>query len=100
MPADGVTVHNPLHRSFRRLVVATVVVYLALAGVAIYAVWQSNNTNTALCALRSDLENRVSESKSFISQHPNGIPGISAATLRVSTHNAEHTITALGIVSC
>lgn len=79
---------------------ATVIVYLALAALAIKATVESENTKTALCALRSDLETRVAESKTFLKEHPKGIPGVPVATLRVSISNGEHTINALGVVNC
>lgn len=57
-------------------------------------------TTAALCALRNDLEVRVASSRSFLAEHPNGIPGISAKAIRDGIANQERTITALAGIDC
>jgi hypothetical protein len=54
----------------------------------------------AICALSADLESRTERSRDFLRDHPNGIPGIPAATIRESVTNQERSIAALSVVSC
>jgi hypothetical protein len=75
------------------LVVATVLIYLILAIVAI-------TTYSALCALDSDLQSRVTESKTFLKNHPNGFAGVPAKTIMVTIQGQERTIGALGVLHC
>lgn len=100
-----------LNRRLRWLVIATVVVYLALIGfIGAFSISFSNqraelrritlNTNAALCTLRSDLEVRLQGAKDFLAEHPDGIAGITAATLQQSITNQERTVTALSGLEC
>lgn len=57
-------------------------------------------TTSALCALRNDLKVRVASSRSFLAEHPNGIPGISAKVVRDGIANQERTIAALSNIDC
>ena len=57
-------------------------------------------TTAALCALRSDLERRVTSSRAFLAEHPRGIPGISAKVIRDGVRNQESTIRALSGIDC
>jgi hypothetical protein len=61
---------------------------------------QLQGTTLALCALRDDVERRVQSSQNFLAEHPNGIPGIPARTLRDSINNQQRTIDALSILKC
>jgi hypothetical protein len=60
---------------------------------------QRADTN-ALCALRADLQTRVSTTQDFLLKHPNGIPGIPAPVLRSGIVNEQRTILALSPISC
>jgi hypothetical protein len=100
-----------IKRSLRTIAISTVVLYCCLA-VAGIAGWQirvndlkhvnaiATQNQTALCALRTDLERRVETSKQFLLDNPNGIPGISGATIRQSITNQESTIDALSNLNC
>jgi hypothetical protein len=57
-------------------------------------------SNRALCALRGDLENRVRQTDKFLHDHPRGIPGIPAATLRTNANGQRRTIRALSNLRC
>jgi hypothetical protein len=57
-------------------------------------------TTAALCALRSDLERRIASSQAFLREHPDGIPGIPARTIRDGIKNQERTIRALSRIDC
>lgn len=61
---------------------------------------EGSETHEAICALTADLESRTEGTKLFLQQHPQGIPGIPASTLRESLHNQERTLDALSVVSC
>jgi hypothetical protein len=100
-----------IQRGLRRLTIATVVVYLALAGVG-GAAWVSadhqrtelqratESINGALCTLRSDLEARVTGARQFLADHPQGVAGISALVLKTSIDNQQRTIDALASLEC
>lgn len=60
----------------------------------------AQTTTTALCALRNDLQVRVTSSREFLAEHPNGIPGISGKAIRDGIANQERTITALAGIAC
>lgn len=55
---------------------------------------------SALCTLRSDLQSRVTSGATFLRQHPKGIAGIPAATLRASINSQQRTIHALASIVC
>jgi len=57
-------------------------------------------SHDALCVLRDDLERRVANSRAFLEEHPDGIPGIPAKTIRDGIRNQERTIEALDDISC
>lgn len=102
---------SELNSALGKLVVATIVLYLVVLGVVVY-VWHDANakradiarialsTNTSLCTVRQDLERRVSDSRHFLAEHPNGIAGIPPATIRQSIRNEEGTVHALSSLRC
>jgi hypothetical protein len=105
------TIQDELRSALRRLGYATVVLYvvLSLLGLVFYVssthrrdeiAAVAASTNTALCALRSDLERRVASSIAFLEDNPEGFPGIPAQTIRDSIANQERTITALAVLTC
>jgi hypothetical protein len=105
------TIAEDLKRALRNLTIATVVVYLVLIGAGIFVAVQrshdlarveqvSKDTNTALCALRHDLELRVASSQQFLEEHPNGISGITPQTIQQSIDNQMSTIDALSNLDC
>lgn len=57
-------------------------------------------TNAALCALRRDLEVRVTASLKFLDEHPEGFAGVPAAQIRTSVQGQQHTIAALSGLKC
>lgn len=99
MPDTRVIVDS-IKRTLRLLVAATVVLYVVLGTVVFLNYRSSDTTNDALCALRGDLERRVEQSQQFLIEHPNGVGGIPAATIRQGLVNQQHTIHALRKLSC
>ena len=94
-------------KRLRTLVRVTLALWLCLAVVAggLAFVARHNYTEgtevrSALCALRSNLENQVENSREFLLVNPRGIPGIPASTLRASAANQEQAIVALSTLSC
>lgn|SRR6476620_1399611 len=82
----------------------SVVLFAAVVGMAIYIfsgkTAAGTETHEAICALTSDLEVRTEGTRRFLNEHPDGISGIPASTLRESLQNQERTIGALSVVSC
>lgn len=97
-PADDF--FSGLRQTVRRLVVATVLLVVLELAIAGYAYWQANTANEALCALRADLALRAASSQAFLDKHPQGIPGIPAATIRDGIVNQQRTISALSVLHC
>lgn len=100
-----------LKRSLRRLSYATGGLYLVVI-VAIVLVWldltrqredlkqTAESNRAALCSLRGDLERRVQSARAFLDDNPKGIPGISAATIKMGITNQQRTIDALAGLEC
>jgi hypothetical protein len=82
------------------LVVATVILYVAVVGAGFYVWNNSRNTKHALCTYRADLISRVIASTKFLSDHPQGIPGVSVKTFTDSINNQQHAILALRSLNC
>lgn len=100
MVDKSVDIGRSIKRALQFLITATVVLYLGLGGLTYWA-WQGQQTNhDALCTFRGDLEKRVANSRDFLKENPEGIPGIPAMTLRTSITNQESTIAALSDLSC
>jgi hypothetical protein len=60
----------------------------------------NDQTTVAVCELRKDLQRRVKASTQFLAEHPDGIPGISAADIRTGIDNQSRTIVALRGLDC
>jgi sulfur transfer complex TusBCD TusB component (DsrH family) len=86
--------------ALRWLVIATGVLYVALGVVAIKSYHDSARTQSALCALRADLQARVRTSEGFLREHPRGVAGIPARTIQEGIVNQRRTIKALSALSC
>jgi predicted negative regulator of RcsB-dependent stress response len=100
-----------IKRALRNLTRATIIIYVVLAGLGLFAWIDSSNqraeikqvaisTNQALCALRFDLEARVENAEQFLVNNPDGIPGLSAASIQTSIESQRRTIVALRGLDC
>ena len=89
-----------IKRTLRGLVIATVVLYLAMVGVAFYVYSNSRDNTKALCAIRHDAQVRVTESQAFLNAHPNGFLGLSASQLQQSINDSDQTVNALSGLGC
>lgn len=98
--SDPASIIVPIRRTLYGLVAATVVVFLIALGVAGYTYFTSGENRDALCALRADVEERVSVSEDFLREHPAGIPGVPVSSIRVSLEGQQRTVLALTSLSC
>jgi hypothetical protein len=85
--------------------VLSLALMLAVAGIGGYLLThktqEGSETHKAICALVEDLEGRTEGTKSFLAEHPHGIPGLATASqLRESLGNQERTLDALSVVTC
>lgn len=91
-----------IRRSLRRLVIATVVLFIAFGGVAAYSYKVANDNRQAVCNLRTDLQERVVSSEKFVTEHPDAIKklGFTITQVQKEIDNQNRTLKALAIVSC
>lgn len=83
------------------LVVATIAGFVVYAVIAqTHAQHQTDDINAALCTFTQDLQTRVDDSKQFLVDHPDGIQGISAASIQQSIDNQERTLDSLSKLDC
>lgn len=102
------TRHTPSHvaeelqNSLKWLVRFTVILYLIFAALGYYVWQQGNDTNSALCAYRADLQARVTQSLDYLKDHPNGSKalGITREQLLVNIANQNRVIKAFSGLSC
>lgn len=95
--------NSPVARIMRRLnllIAATVVLYGAVAYVAVDANRSTTRNTDALCTFRGDLEKRVASTNDFLKKHPEGFAGIPAVTLKASADQQQRTILALSDLNC
>lgn len=99
--ADPIALLAEVKATLRLLLIATLVLYVASIGfVLFYVLPRTNESQTALCALRSDLQTRIVGSEAFLEDHPNGAFGSTAEEIQVSIDNQRRTVTALSGLSC
>lgn len=89
-----------IQSTLKGLVIATGLLYLCLAGGGAFVYSISETARSSLCALRADLETRTEDSKEFLKKNPEGIPGISRATIQQGIENQERTVEALSSLPC
>lgn len=89
-----------LLRGQRRQLRAMLVCFLGLAALTLYVLVQQSRTHDALCSLQADLVHRVQAETDFLAKNPNGIPGVSPASLRATISGQERTIKALEPLQC
>lgn len=92
---------KPLHVVRWRLLGVWIAVFTAVTFWTIYHVRSDEaHTKAALCTFRADLIQRIEQSTVFLAEHPHGIPGIPAATIRDGIRNQQRTINALSSLHC
>jgi len=111
VPDKDPDIRIAIFHSIRLLGVWTAVLYgvvaLALVAGLIFANSQRNDlrdvqdeTVTALCTFRDDLQRRYDDGIKFLVNHPEGIPGISAADIQRSLENQRATLKSLAELPC
>lgn len=88
---EGEQIAKEIRRRLTFQLWLTVALWLVVILVVLF-VWRTSARNaTALCALRTDVQLRVSTTEEqvaatsrFLAEHPNGTPGFSAAAIRAS----------------
>lgn len=96
------TVVGEIRRTLWGLVIATLVLFVAIAGVAFYSYTTSDHNRQAVCRLREDLTRRIAASQNFITKHPEQIKqlGFTIPQVQHEVENQERTRAALSVVSC
>lgn len=89
-----------LQRSLRWLTAATCVLYLIVLAAAAVVWHDSHQTTASLCALRADVERRISAGEQFLAEHPHGTAGIPAASISVNIAGQRRTVKALSRLHC
>jgi hypothetical protein len=99
---SGQQLVKEIRRTLRGLVVATIILFIALAGVAAYSYKVSDQNRQAVCNLRTDLQERVMTSEKFIVEHPEAIEklGFTISQVQKEIDNQNRTLAALSVVSC
>lgn len=102
---------RPVFNAVRLLILATVLLYLSVAGVGVFFYFDGKDRREkiarvaydsarAMCALREDQERRLRVTREYLNDHPNGTDDISLGVLRQSIDNSEKTLKALRFVDC
>jgi hypothetical protein len=89
-----------IKRRINQLLIATVVLFLAVIGVAALALRQASRDHAALCAFKEGLQNQVKASSDFLDKHPRGVGGISAGDIRLGMKRQQRTIDSLSDLKC
>lgn len=81
--------------------VLAVLVGLIIVTAGVFKVYQTaEEAHHAICALRTERIQGVRESKKFLVEHPQGIPGISRADILRSIHQQQGTVRAFRFADC
>lgn len=98
------TADNPVIKQIKKLLryiaIATVILYIVVIGVAFKTYSDSAEVHDSLCTFRADLQQRVETTEGYLEEHPEGIAGVPAATLKTSISNQKQTILALNTLNC
>jgi cell division protein FtsX len=105
--AQAEDIAEEIRTMLRWLTIAVVVCLVVAVGVGLFAITlasrvadQTDRTNAALCTFRADIETRAIQTEEFLREHPEGVAGIPAATLRQSLKGQRSTVAALGSLNC
>ena len=90
-----------------RAQVVNILILAVVALVAAYSARQGSQiddlaiqTHDTLCTFKRDLEVRYETGLQFLQEHPNGIPGISAADIQRSLTNQLSSLDSLSELEC
>jgi hypothetical protein len=89
-----------IKRQLRVLIIMTVLLYIGF-GLLLAFVWTQSTTNTtALCGIKTEAQNRVTQGQAFLKVHPKGAFGLTNAQLQQEVNQSINTVNALKGVSC
>ena len=111
MPDTDLGIRAQLIKSIHQLRNATIALFLSIllvTGWGIYTARQQSDkletvasrTAAALCTFRADLRARYESGLDFLKNHPDGIPGISAADIQRTLDNQKSTLDSLAGLPC
>jgi hypothetical protein len=111
MPDKDPDIRTAILKAIKTIRTWTIVLFAALCVVTAGGLWEAYNhranlenvaeqTISALCTFRSDLERRVETSVQFLKDNPDGIPGLSAEAIQTSINNQQRTVDALADLPC
>lgn len=94
-----------LRRLWERLAITlSVLGLLTVLAAGLYKIVElsqdGKQAHDAICALKGDLSKRIDSSRDFLRDHPAGIAGIPAATIKQGVDNQQRTLDALRDVKC
>lgn len=89
-----------INRSLHILIGATVFLYLAAVVLVLIVFSASKKQHDALCDLRQDRQRQVDNSRSFLREHPRGIPGITPSQIQQGIDIQQATVDALEPLGC
>lgn len=89
-----------IKKTLRRLVIATVVLFVGLVSGVLYTWSVSRNNQKALCTYRADVEARIQQGELFLIEHPRGVQGISPEAIKQGLDNQRRVAAAFQDVNC
>lgn len=100
-----------LQAALRSLIIATLVLYLGLAGTGFYLFNDASQTRSdlkgvatdtrqALCSIQKNIEDRIEASEDFLAKNPKGINGITPKIIKQGIAESEGTLKALDQLDC
>lgn len=96
----GRTIAEVLKTNLRRLVLATVILYLLFFAIGLYVYNLARDNNQSLCAFRNDIGIRVEQSKQFLIDHPEGEGAITPEILKATIAQGNQTVESLSNLDC
>jgi hypothetical protein len=92
--------YDRLRRITYRALIFFAITFVVTTWLVVHLIGQNSQANAALCTFRGDLEHRVTATENYLREHPEGFPGVSAATLQSSLNGQRRTVRALGSLDC
>ena len=110
-PDQDLTIRSQLQHSIKALTRATIALFLSVIlvfGLGFYDSQQRRadlaeavqKINGALCTFVADIQRRHDDGVKFLEDHPEGIPGISAADIQRSLDAQQSTLDSLSGLDC
>jgi hypothetical protein len=111
MPEYDLAVREAILHSIKVLSRWTIILFLSLVLVTSLGFYDAlqrraalarvaDQTLSALCTFRADLQQRYDDGVQFLEDNPDGIPGFSAAAIRHALSNQRRTLTSLAGLPC